>query len=392
MASACKVCGVDVLSGQKFLTCSVCSQSAHLSCLNDLSQAEFEVYHSSGLWRCSSCQTSTRPKGDNTPVKTVHSSYGSTTGDSDSSEKSSTLKGTRPKILCAKPTCRQGFRHNAYRLRCKSCKLYFHMECAKVSKDMYSNVVDRWCCDECQHLQSTQGSSQPSQGDISLLLCEIRKEMKCQTEEILSALNAKVDEIEAKLDHIGRMYEESQKEIAVLKEENNVLSKRVEDLEGAWRNASQKSLKNDVEVFGIPYVSGENVSDLVVRVAEVAGVPILPKDISECFRAKAKPQEGEKSVIVASFVRRADKDSFLQSARRKKITNSSIKLECSKEDRIYVNQRLTFENRKLLRDVREISKAKVYKYLWVKEGRIYLRKDDTSKAVLISSQKDLESL
>ncbi|KAG8253553.1 hypothetical protein J6590_032351 [Homalodisca vitripennis] len=41
---------------------------------------------------------------------------------------------------------------------------------------------------------------------------------------------------------------------------------------------------------------------------------------------------------------------------------------------IYVNDTLTRERRQLLRAAREVKKSKQYAYLWVKNGRIFLRK------------------
>ncbi|KAL4721721.1 hypothetical protein ACJJTC_001702, partial [Scirpophaga incertulas] len=56
---------------------------------------------------------------------------------------------------------------------------------------------------------------------------------------------------------------------------------------------------------------------------------------------------------------------------------------------IYINEHLTPYNKQLLKKCKEIAMKKEYKYVWTKNGRIYIRKNDTSPAIQIHEEEDL---
>ncbi|KAG8303920.1 hypothetical protein J6590_106817, partial [Homalodisca vitripennis] len=56
---------------------------------------------------------------------------------------------------------------------------------------------------------------------------------------------------------------------------------------------------------------------------------------------------------------------------------------------IYVNNSLTQANRKLLNTAREVKREKQYTYLWVRNGRIFMRKNPGDRFVVIDSMEVL---
>ncbi|KAG8300010.1 hypothetical protein J6590_087002 [Homalodisca vitripennis] len=59
---------------------------------------------------------------------------------------------------------------------------------------------------------------------------------------------------------------------------------------------------------------------------------------------------------------------------------------------IYVNNSLTQANRKLLNKAREVKREKQYTYLWVRNGRIFMRKNPGDRFVVIDSMEVLSKL
>lgn len=57
--------------------------------------------------------------------------------------------------------------------------------------------------------------------------------------------------------------------------------------------------------------------------------------------------------------------------------------------RIYINEHLTKVRRHLLYKTKEVAREKHYKYVWINEGDILIRKDDQSKVIRIRELGDV---
>jgi len=77
---------------------------------------------------------------------------------------------------------------------------------------------------------------------------------------------------------------------------------------------------------------------------------------------------------------------------RKKFNTKLVNKDERESGKIYVNDCLTFYYRSLFYNTKETARAKEYKYVWVKNSNIFVRKKDGDNRVLIRNLKDLESL
>lgn len=59
---------------------------------------------------------------------------------------------------------------------------------------------------------------------------------------------------------------------------------------------------------------------------------------------------------------------------------------------IYLNESLTSRSRLLLKAARDIKQKKQFKYLWVRNATILLRKKEGDPVIMIKSFEDLEKL
>ncbi|KAG8331046.1 hypothetical protein J6590_049483 [Homalodisca vitripennis] len=59
---------------------------------------------------------------------------------------------------------------------------------------------------------------------------------------------------------------------------------------------------------------------------------------------------------------------------------------------VYINEALSSARRRLFAMAREIKRDKQYKYLWVRGGKIFLRKEESGTITKITCQADLEKL
>ncbi|KAI5741759.1 hypothetical protein M8J76_016825 [Diaphorina citri] len=83
--------------------------------------------------------------------------------------------------------------------------------------------------------------------------------------------------------------------------------------------------------------------------------------------------------IIVRLLNTKTRDLWTKAARDKKL----------REKKIFVNEHLTTKNFKLLQSVKSWAKGNNHKYVWTKDCRILLRKDEKSKVKCIKSVRDL---
>lgn len=93
------------------------------------------------------------------------------------------------------------------------------------------------------------------------------------------------------------------------------------------------------------------------------------------------------------FRSKSYRDSFLRAYKGNKdgIKTSDIGFD-GIESTIYVNESLSQDTRRIFNATRKFSKENGYRYCWIQDGRVLLRRDETSGIVRITTEKDLARL
>lgn len=74
--------------------------------------------------------------------------------------------------------------------------------------------------------------------------------------------------------------------------------------------------------------------------------------------------------------------------------NNSSNVENSSNNNkyIYINDQLTFTNRRLLWLAKTKANEAKWKFVWVRNGNIFARKNENSSFIIISNAADIESI
>ncbi|XP_077983091.1 uncharacterized protein LOC144437932 [Glandiceps talaboti] len=212
------------------------------------------------------------------------------------------------------------------------------------------------------------------------------------------------DTTSASLEYFNSLFEDFRTRIAtvesenkVTKEKNEELTKRVADLEKALEDQNQYSRRENIEIHGIPETNeaNENTDATVIRVLQKIDPGITPNNIEVTHRIGRKFTERDPSTpkprprpIIVKFSGRKIRDSVYKN--KKKIINTTTDtLGYTEKNRIYINENLTPTARKLLKSANEKRKALNYKYLWTRNGFIYVKKFDATTVINIRNEHDL---
>ncbi|XP_073943385.1 uncharacterized protein [Choristoneura fumiferana] len=214
-------------------------------------------------------------------------------------------------------------------------------------------------------------------------MCDIREEIRsCKASVTLFA--DRISSVEARLEEL----ENAKTHITELESTINTLTCELNDRE-------QEMLVNDVELVGIPEKDGESLEHIVGLLALKLGVALDESEIVGVYRA------GPRRVVVSGgsparprpiavrLSRAAVKQRLMKAARvRRNIKTTDLSLPGAPLP-IYVNDRLTKMNRKLLGKAREVARERNWKYVWPWYGKIFARKFDKETAHHLRNEQDI---
>ena len=199
------------------------------------------------------------------------------------------------------------------------------------------------------------------------------------------------------MDFVNKSYEAIKTRVEFLETENRdnknyllTLDKKLKELQYASRNAN-------IEIRNVPQKDNEKMQDLIAIAANIGKLletPLQSSDLRDIYRAPAKPGTTRNIIVEFSSVQR--KYDFLSSVRKfnkardlgEKLNTHLIGLPGNKQP-FYVDEYLPQSGKKLFYQTREFAKQNGFKYCWVNNSKIYLRKEKGLKQFIINSEQNL---
>lgn len=269
--------------------------------------------------------------------------------------------------ICAKPLPAKA----NLKMACVDCGALAHSRCVDL------DGKEEWTCPECI-------MKEPTLKDIMCKLIGLEKSMG----RSLQVCHEKLDEQLLTIQTLTS-------QVANLQEENVQLKAELKEVKLQVNDSEQYNRRSTLEIQGVPESPGENVSAKVIAVAQSLGMNINPERIDACHRLGKKSSKERPRGIIVKFVYRCDQEEFIKQKKMRPMLNAadvfkdiSVSANCA----IYVNESLTPHNRNLFLEARNFKKDSNYKYVWVKAGKIFLKKSDDSERFLIRSMDDIEKL
>ncbi|XP_061402875.1 uncharacterized protein LOC133338785 [Musca vetustissima] len=187
-------------------------------------------------------------------------------------------------------------------------------------------------------------------------------------EQHIAEINKNVATITTQVKELQMSDIENKKEIRELKE-------RIAKME-------QKALDKNIEIGN---VMDENmdVYELLKQISECTGVEINTTDVNRAYKVKRK----NKIIVELSTVNK--KIELMSKIKRHKV---EIRDANGENNVVYVNEELTAYNKRLLWMAKTKAKEMGWKFVWVKNGNIYARKNENSSFTIIHNSTDIEDI
>lgn len=187
--------------------------------------------------------------------------------------------------------------------------------------------------------------------------------------------------------------------IRVLEQEKQALNSEVCDIERRMDTLDRASRSRNVEIHCVPQKRNENLFFLVKKLYDAVKLSVSDTDICSVRRvAKMNPNSDRPRSILLTLPSERHRDILMSAFKRYNKENptnmiSTNHLEIPGETKLlYLSEHLSAKCKELHAAARRAAKEHGFKFVWVKFGKIYVRKDEHSNPILIKSVNCLDKL
>lgn len=338
-------------------------------------------------------------------------------------------------VNCTK--CSKLINRNRKGVNCSRCTNSFHVVCGGISDELFKEIeqgTSDWRCSSCRgtrkslvivdtptltipNIGTASTSAANNNSTISSVVSNIASDLRNEMAKIensfmnsLSTISIKLSELEKLSVTVG----EHDKRIHQLENDNKMLKTSVKSLSLKSDTYEQQLYENKLQLIGVPSANDDSLCDIFESIVSKLGISININDITHITRLKPKIR---KDLNVNSNVAAGASNGDIHStnANKKLSTYDPIIVElCSKEirnkiiklyrnlDKFYIDnekssQILIYEYlcpryRHLYYKAKLFAKENGYKFLWVKNGEIFLRRNEESKVITINRFTNFASI
>lgn len=217
-------------------------------------------------------------------------------------------------------------------------------------------------------------------------------------QESMAYMNTQFEDYKKENNDLKKLLASLSSELKNVKDENKILkeslsgvSMRIKALEDEHLRQQQWVRLQNIEITGLPEDKGENTTDIVLKLIQHLKISVDSSDIDFAHRVQPRNtvSADRSRPIVVRLKQRALKDKIIAAARKHKHLYCNELGMRGGNNKVFINEHLTRENKLLLRSCKLKASEVNYKYIWTKNCRIFARKNDTSPPIPINSSSDL---
>lgn len=233
---------------------------------------------------------------------------------------------------------------------------------------------------------------------VKQMFATLTKSMS-ELQSSVSVIKLQNTELTKSVEIISQKNDDFLKKIAMLEQERVEDKKRIYQLEDKLELLERKSRATGIEIRNIQKTNGESKDDLcsiAKTLGQTINMEIGKSDIKDIYRINSKDTS---QPIIVEFTSALTKEKLLKELKSfnktkpkgDKLNTSHLGLTQPLKP-VYVSETLTSRAQRLFYLARSHQKQYGYSFCWTLNGLVYLRKDENSTHLKISSEDCLESL
>ncbi|CAG9795472.1 unnamed protein product [Diatraea saccharalis] len=244
---------------------------------------------------------------------------------------------------------------------------------------------------------------------------ELKFEIKSLFEEFSLAQKDQTNTIITTLKDIQHTNSHLNNTITFLCEENSELRKKIEQLEIESRKDKEQIIllenkfeenlrtekKSNIEIKNVPLKGDEKKKDLlnmVLLLSKKLELDIKQTEVKDIMKLN-KNKNQQNTTLVVEFNSTLIKNDFIRASKlynnknkNNKLSSKHLGIGSNPDIQIFVSENLTPKAARLFYLARDLKTVKHYKYCWTNFGKVYIRHDDSSPIINITSESQVQQL
>lgn len=149
-------------------------------------------------------------------------------------------------------------------------------------------------------------------------------------------------------------------------------------------HCEQFSRNANLEIKGVAKVENENLSEVLSKICKLIGEPIAYSGIGACHRVPT--HDPGKSSLIAQFRSRRGRDSVLEKAKKKRLSN--VKLALPGSAPVFTNEHLCPALKRRLGMAISRMRQSNWRNVWVRNGKSFTRRSDDRHVSILHVEGD----
>jgi len=278
-------------------------------------------------------------------------------------------------------------------IQCSKCEVFIHFTCAGLREASFRSYTDNrkksWCCIKCR-----EGSSKivainkniksiPAMEDCNI----VSKKQLLDLTKSINFMSKQFDDFPIQIRDLVNSVKEIKEENRHVTEQNIKLKSEVSIINKRINVIEQEQFSKPIELIGLPEQNNENCIKTVENISVAVGGKV---NMENAYRVRSK-MTGKPGKIVAILKSIDKKINFMNLVKTKRLSTTDINENWKKEG-IYVNNYLTQTYRNLFFKTKLLAKEKNYKFVWFKNNKLFVRKNNDTNAIPIEDENSLSKL
>lgn len=234
---------------------------------------------------------------------------------------------------------------------------------------------------------------------ISRSIKELVADQLSSINERLNGFHDSLQFFNEKFEDFKKRIEERDSTITSLQADNERLKSNVNELTTRLGVIEQHLRESNIEINGIPENKNENLANTLIHLSTTIGSPLNDTDILQITRiAKLNKDNDRPRSVIAKLQSPRQRDTILAAVSSYNKKNPEDKLSshhlgiAGNRTPVFVSEHLSPANKQLHAAARKLAKETSYKFVWIRNGRIFVRKDVNHDSIFIRNVDTLKRM
>jgi hypothetical protein len=288
--------------------------------------------------------------------------------------------------------CHELLSANGEYVTCSGCQSDMHYNCSGLKESTYRGMSGQkkleWRCQTCRgskNRSNSQSSLDPDNTDMAEMIKQINTKL-----QLLTTIDIKLEDMKSRISEINLELKTYKDKVVVLEEKIEQKDKKINILEDKILQLEQYNRLKNVEITGLKEDRNEDLKEIFGTICKkMKTQKVTTEDIDIIHRIPTM-KKGMANPIIIQFKTRTARNSFI-SLKKTQIKSRDI-IPQGDESQIRIRENYSKDFKRRFWEIKQEANRRNYKYVWSRNGNIFIRMAENENSIKINSMEDFNNL